>query len=59
MSKFVIGDTVVLKSDVNSAYPIIMTVEEIDASLITCVWRTKEGFSNRVFPEDALVKSIY
>lgn len=56
MSQFSIGDIVVLKSDKDSAFPIYMTVEEIDASLITCVWRADKGFSNRSFPEEALLK---
>jgi uncharacterized protein YodC (DUF2158 family) len=56
MSVLSIGDIVVLKSDRENPFPIYMTVEEIDSSLITCVWRIKEGFSNRVFPEDTLVK---
>ena len=56
MPKFSIGDIVVLKSDQDNDFPIYMTVEEIDASLITCVWRVDKGFSSRTFPEDALVK---
>lgn len=56
MPKFSIGDIVVLKSDQDDNFPIYMTVEEIDASLITCVWRVDKGFSNRTFPEDTLVK---
>ena len=56
MSKLSIGDIVVLKSDKDNSFPIYMTVEEIDASLITCVWRVEKGFSNRTFPEETLVK---
>lgn len=56
MSKLSIGDIVALKSDKDNPFPIYMTVEEIDASLVTCVWRVDKGFSNRTFPEDTLIK---
>lgn len=59
MSKLSIGDIVVLKSDSDNSFPIYMTVEEIDANLVTCVWRVDNGFSNRTFPEDALMRCDY
>lgn len=54
---FKVGDTVILKSDIFSHFPTVMTINEIEIGKVTCVWSTKDkDFSERSFSPEALVK---
>ena len=54
---FKVGDTVILKSDIFSHFPTVMTINEIEIGKVTCVWSTKDkDFSERAFSPEALTK---
>lgn len=54
---FKVGDTVILKSDLFTHFPTVMTINEIEMGKVTCVWSTKDkDFSERTFSIEALTE---
>lgn len=58
MKELKVGDVVILKSEMNYDFQLLMTVDEIVDDQIYCMWRTKDNvFQRQLFHKGTLIKA--